>query len=243
MTAAAGNRRIWPQAVAALVVFAILCSLGFWQVRRLAWKEALVASIDARMQAAPRPLDAVAADFAATGDVDYMPVTVRGMFDHAHEQFFFATHDGASGYFVYTPLKLADGRSVLVNRGFVPWEMKDPAKRPEGENSGEVIVEGLARNPLPAKPSWVVPDNDPVKNIYYWKDIALMAGQAGLEPGRGLVPFFIDAGSAPNPGGFPVGGVTQVELPNNHLQYAVTWFGLAAALAAVFGVWAFRRRR
>jgi surfeit locus 1 family protein len=83
----------------------------------------------------------------------------------------------------------------------------------------------------------MIPDNDPAKNIFYWKDRDVMAATAGLPAGYRLVPIFVDANNAPNPGGLPVGGVTIIDLPNNHLQYAVTWYGLAAALAGVLLVW------
>jgi surfeit locus 1 family protein len=98
----------------------------------------------------------------------------------------------------------------------------------------------LARNPLQTKPSSFVPDNDLAANIFYWKDIGAMASRAGIA-GKNLVPFFVDADNTPNPGGYPVGGVTIVKLPNNHLQYAITWYGLAAALTLVLAVWLFRQ--
>lgn len=230
----------WAALVFAVLGFAVLVGLGTWQVERLAWKDALIAAIDSRIRSAPRDLAAVEKEFAETGDVDYRPVAVSGAFDHEKERHFLATHDGRSGFFVYTPLVLADGRSVLVNRGFVPYDSKDPATRREGEVAGTVEITGLARNPLSEKPSSLVPDNEPAKNIFYWKDRDAMAASAGLDPTR-LVPFFIDAGPAPNPGGLPIGGVTIVDLPNNHLQYALTWYGLAAALACIFGTWLWRR--
>ena len=86
-----------------------------------------------------------------------------------------------------------------------------------------------------------MPDNDLAKNIFYWKDLPTMAATAGLPAGDKLVPFFIDADKTPNPGGLPVGGVTIIDLPNSHLQYAVTWYGLAAALLAVAGISLWRR--
>ncbi len=233
--------RLWPVGIAAAVVFAILVGLGTWQVQRLSWKEGLIAEIDARIASQPVALDDIGRRFATSGDVDYYPVSATGTFEHDGEQFFFATHDGQTGYFVYTPLRLIDGRAILVNRGFVPYDRKDPALRQEGEVAGQVTIDGLARNPLAAKPSWIVPDNDPVANVFYWKDRDAMAANAGLDPDK-LVPFFIDADSAPNPGGLPVGGVTIVSLPNNHLQYVLTWYGLAAALAGVFIVWARKPR-
>lgn len=237
-----GRRRLLAL-IFGIPALAVLISLGTWQVQRLQWKEALLATIDQRIHSAPEPLAAIEDRFARTGDVDYWPVTVSGEFLHAGERHFFATNEGQSGYYVYTPLKLEDGRFVLVNRGFVPFDDKDPATRPEGQVSGEVTLTGLARNPLAEKPSSMVPDNEPAKNIFYWKDRDVMAATAGLPSGTQLVPFFIDADDTPNPGGLPVGGVTIVDLPNSHLQYAVTWYGLAAALAGVLGTWLWRSRK
>ncbi len=216
-----------------LVLLAILIGLGTWQMQRLHWKEGLLATIDQRTHSAPRPLADIEKEFAATGDVDYTPVTVSGTFLHSGERHFYATWDGDAGFNVYTPLALDDGRFVLINRGFVPYDLKDATKRPQGQVAGKVTVTGLARNPLPAKPSMMLPDNDVAKNIFYWKDRDAMAASAGLPAGAVLVPVFIDADKTPNPGGLPVGGVTIIDLPNSHLQYAFTWYGLAAALAAV----------
>jgi len=216
-----------------LVLFCILLALGTWQIQRLHWKEALLQTIDQRTHSAPLPLAEVERQFTATGDVDYTPVTVTGTFLHQGERHFFSTWEGASGFDVVTPLQLDDGRFVLVNRGFVPYDLKDAAKRTQGQVAGKVTVTGLARNPLLAKPSMMLPDNDVQKNIFYWKDRDAMASSAGLPAGAALVPFFVDANAAPNPGGLPVGGVTIIDLPNSHLQYAFTWYGLAAALAAV----------
>lgn len=233
--------------IGGLLAFVVLIALGSWQVQRLHWKEGLLAEIDQRIHSKPLPLADVIQRFTQTQDVDYVPVTVTGLFDYSKEQYFFATHNGATGYFVYTPFlpqgdaEFANYNAVLVNSGFIPYERRDPASRMPSVVAGPITITGLARNPLGEKPSWVVPDNEPVKNIYYWKDITLMARQAGIE-GPGLIPFFIDADATPNPGGLPIGGVTMVDLPNSHLQYAVTWFGLAAALAAVLGVWLWRGR-
>ncbi|MER8384704.1 SURF1 family protein [Mesorhizobium sp. M0166] len=220
-----------------VVLFLILLALGTWQVQRLHWKEGLLQTIDQRTHSAPVPLAEVEKRFAATGDVDYTPVTVTGTFRHQGERHFLATWEGQSGFDVFTPLQLDDGRFVLINRGFVPYDFKDPAKRPQGQATGEVTVTGLARNPLPAKPSMMLPDNDPHKNIFYWKDRDAMASSAGLPAGAALVPIFIDANAVANPGGLPVGGVTVIDLPNSHLQYAITWYGLAAALAGVLISW------
>ena len=235
--------RTWLALALGAVVFLILIALGTWQVQRLHWKEELLHTIDQRMHAPPLPLAEVETHFAATGDVDYVPVTATGTFLHSGERHFFTTWQGASGFDVLTPLALADGRFVFVNRGFVPYDRKDAATRPQGQVAGTVTVTGLARDPLAEKPSMLVPDNDPARNIFYWKDLGLMAATAGLPAGAQVVPILIDADAAPNPGGLPVGGVTIVDLPNNHLQYAVTWYGLAAALAGVLIAWLLRQRK
>lgn len=232
----------WATLVIAGVAFAVLISLGTWQMRRLAWKEALIATIDQRIASPPAPLAEIETLFAKTGDVDYRPVSASGTFVNEGERHFFATFDGASGFYVYTPLRLDDGRYVFVNRGFVPYDRKEPSSRPESLPKGALTITGLARNPLGGKPSFIVPDNDPARNIFYWKDLGVMASTAGLPAGAAVLPFFIDADKRPNPGGLPEGGVTMTEQPNNHLQYALTWYGLAAALLAVTGL-ALRRRR
>ncbi len=235
-------RRRWLVSVLALVAFAVLIALGTWQVQRLAWKEALIETIAERVTSPPRPLSEIEALAAVqAGDVEYWPVEATGTFRHEAESHFFATWQGQSGFFVYTPFELADRRIVFVNRGFVPFDRKDPATRSEGQIAGPTNIEGLARDTLAEKPSAIVPDNDPGKNIFYWKDIAAMVARSGLAPDTKVLPFFIDIGENAVPGGLPVGGVTLVELPNNHLGYAITWYGLAAALLGVFVVLIWRK--
>lgn len=228
-----GRGRFWLAVLLSLIGLAVLLSLGTWQMQRLKWKEGLLATIDQRMHSQPISLQQAERLFEESGDVDYVPVSVSGVFVHEGERHFLATWKGQSGFYVYTPLKLEDGRFLLVNRGFVPYGMKEASSRAEGQVQGTLAVTGLGRNPLAEKPSSIVPDNDLAKNVFYWKDRDAMAASAGLPAGYTLVPFFLDADATPNPGGWPAGGVTIVDLPNNHLEYAVTWYGLAVALAGV----------
>lgn len=228
------HRGLWFAAPLVLMALIILVALGTWQVKRMYWKEALLADIEQRIQAAPAGVDDIERMRASGGDIEYRTIILSGVYDHEKEQHFFATFEGQTGYYIYTPLRLNDGRDIFINRGFVPYDMKEPVKRQAGQVSGVVSVEGLARARLPAKPSSLLPDNDLGKNIYYWKDWSAMAGRAGLAPAN-LLPFFVDANNAPNPGGWPKGGVTLIDLPNNHLQYAITWYGLALALVIVVG--------
>lgn len=224
-----------------VVAFGVLVSLGTWQMQRLHWKEGLLQAIAERRSAPPVALAEIEKMLTEGADIDYRTVTVPGTFDHSKERHFFATHNGRTGYYIFTPLTIADGRSLFVNRGFVPFEQKDAATRLAGELPASVAIHGLARPKLTEKPSSLVPDNDLAKNIFYWKDLDTMASSVGLSADK-VVKFFVDADATPNPGGLPIGGVTQFDLPNSHLQYALTWYGLAAALVVVSGVFVMRRK-
>ena len=236
-----GRVRRIATAVIVLAAMGILISLGTWQVERLYWKEALIADIDARRTAAPASFEEIEAIAATGGDVDYRAMSASGTYLHDKERHFLATFNGQAGFYIYTPLQMADGRFLFVNRGFVPYDRKDAGTRAEGQIEGPQQVNGLARARLNGKPGFLVPENDPAKNIFYWKDLDTMAATVGLAADQ-VEPFFLDADSTPVAGGLPQGGVTQVVLSNNHLQYAVTWYGLAAALALVAGVSMFRRK-
>lgn len=227
-------------ALAVLIALAILISLGTWQVERLHWKEGLLADIAERRVAPAVPLADIEAMASKGGDIEYRTVTATGVYANDKERHFFATWHGQTGYYIYTPLQLADGRYLFVNRGFVPYEDKEPEMRMQGQLTDEQTVTGLARAKLPAKPSWVVPDNDFARNIFYWKDLDVMASSTGLDKAS-VVPFFVDADNTPNPKGMPVGGVTDIDLPNNHLQYAFTWYGLAVVLVVIVAVSRFRK--
>lgn len=236
-----GGRRSWLFIALSVPMLALLLALGTWQVQRLHWKEALIARIEERIAADPVPLEEIVRLQTAGEDIDYRPTHLSGTFLHEGEQHYLATWEGQSGFFVHTPLRLADGHYVFVNRGFVPYDRKEPETRPGGQLAATVEITGLARTAPGEKPSFIVPDNDPAKNIFYWKDLSAMVSSAGLDEEE-VYPFFVDADVTPNPGGLPIGGVTRINLPNNHFQYAVTWYGLAFALVCVLVVWIRRGR-
>jgi surfeit locus 1 family protein len=220
---------------------AVLCALGTWQVPRLHWKEALIAEVDARRAAEPLSLADMERLWERTSDVEYRPVWVDGVFEHSAEQYYYNTYNGTVGWNVFTPLVLDTGRVIFVNRGFVPDNLRDPALRPQGQLAGRQKVTGLARNPVYEKPNSFMPDNEPARHQFYWKSLGEMAVAAKIEADT-LVPFFVDAGDAKLPGTWPLGGTTRISFPNNHLQYAVTWFGLALALLGVGGFFLFSKR-
>jgi surfeit locus 1 family protein len=176
------------------------------------------------------------------GDLEYRHVSVTGRFLHDKEQYLYAPTPAGLGWHVYTPLQIAPGKIVWINRGLVPDARKAPATRPEGQVAGAVDVKGLVR--LPAVKAVFTPTNDVQKNLWYWPDIAAMTAAAFPEgpqnaPGGPqrpeALPLIIDAEAQPEPpGGFPRGGVTRLQLPNRHLEYAVTWYGLALTLIGVY---------
>ena len=228
---------------AILLGIIFLSGLGMWQVQRLAWKQALIARVETNLSAAPLELQQVLAMQSSGQDIEYRPVRISGTFQHSLEQHYFATYKGSPGYFVYTPMTLADARVLFVNRGFVPLDRKATVGRAEGQITGIVAIDGLARTAPAQKPNRFVPENDLDKNIYHWKSLDQMNRQAFGSDGPAVVPIFVDAGPASNPGGLPIGGVTRITFPNSHLQYALTWFGLAGALLVVGGYFLFGRIR
>ena len=228
----------------ALIGMGLLSGLGVWQLQRLAWKETVLAQISARRDALPQALPPQK-DWAKVNpdDYDYRHVIMRGVFDHARESFLFrasATGEAGEGpgYEVLTPLALDDGGTVIVNRGFAPAELKEPARRAAGQVAGEVTISGLMRRPE-ARNAFT-PADEPDKNLWFTRDPAALAAHWGLQ---GVAPFSVDADTTPNPGGWPKGGATVMKIPNNHLAYALTWFALAATLAAVTAVFIAKRER
>ncbi len=213
----------------AVPMLAILVTLGVWQLERLEWKTALIDRIEARLDAPAATLPAGIADPAAW---EYRRVAVEGRFLHDRELYLAGrAHERRLGYHVVTPLVRADVPGdpvILVDRGWVPEPARDPATRPESLPAGTVRVEGIAR--LPAEPGWFTPDNRPAANEWYWRDLPAMAAAVGMAP---AAPLFLEAADR-DPDSLPIGGRTRIDLPNNHLQYALTWFALALALLAIY---------
>ncbi len=133
--------------------------------------------------------------------------------------------EGRAGWHVITPLRTEDGEVVLIDRGFVPDELRNPASRAQGELDGVVAVTGIVR--VPETQGTFTPDNEVGANRWFWRDLQAMARSIGAAE---VAPFYLEAEKSDVPGGWPEGGQTRLELPNNHLQYAITWFLLAACL-------------
>jgi surfeit locus 1 family protein len=209
-----------------IVGVAILVALGAWQVQRLAWKGEILDRIGARLAAAPV---AVPPEPSATAD-RYMRVRAAGELEPGELHVYTSAPPRGVGYRVIAPLKLADGRRILLDRGFVPIEEKDAPR-----HLGPIEVEGALDWPQETDGFTSPPDR--AENIWFARDVPLMAAALGTEPVM-LVTSSSDDPDAPKP--LPV----SVNIPNNHLQYAVTWFGLAVAWAGMTGymLWRIKRR-
>jgi surfeit locus 1 family protein len=215
----------------AAVLALVFALLGAWQVERLHWKTDLIARVDARVRAAatPAPGPSIGASLSRADD-EYRHIVVHGVFEHDKETLVQAVTALGPGYWVMTPLRTDADFEILVNRGFIPEELKAPAGRTEGEVSGPVAVTGLLRISEPG--GGFLRANRPASGLWYSRDVEAIAADKHLTT---PAPYFIDADATPNPGGWPRGGLTVVRFRNDHLAYALTWFGLAL-LAAGFAL-------
>ena len=213
--------------IACALLFAGLCALGVWQLQRLQWKLALIAEVNGHMAASPLPLPQIMA--MNRDEAQYRRVTLSGRFDHAEEAYVFTTDAGAPVYHVLTPFTAKGGKVLMVDRGEVPKEKLDPATRRQSHITGETRVTGVWR--VPDAPGAFTPPPDTAHRVWYSRDVKTIAAADHLVL---AAPVVIEADATPNPGGWPKGGQTVVSFRNQHLSYAVTWFGLALGL---LGIW------
>jgi surfeit locus 1 family protein len=242
-------------AIIGALLFAGFVALGTWQVKRLGWKLDLIANVEQRAHAAPAALPA-RADWPRVNaaDDEYRRVLATGTFQHDQETMVQAVTDLGSGFWVMTPLKLADGGTVLVNRGFVSPERRERASRAANEPAGTTTVTGFLRISQPK--GGFLQANDPAGNRWFSRDVAAIAAARGL---KDAAPFFVDAdaaGAGATPRDtrlaearviesrrpdavWPIGGLTIITFQNQHLIYAITWYLLA--LMVVGAAWLVRR--
>jgi surfeit locus 1 family protein len=260
-----GKRLLWPT-LFSLTGLAVLSGLGTWQMQRKAWKEELIQMIQARSAAAPLPpetwreLRCERADRVGLArSCDYTAVWLRGRFDHASERHVFASIPrqqggmGRWGYWIFTPFWLPHHEGwTLINRGFVPHDRKDAATRVEGQLAGEIEIVGLLRTAQAR--GWFDGKNDKAGNVWYVRDpFELLEARKAIAsfdlnwratggPPDPLV-FYIDQVAPVPKGGLPLPLAARGALPNRHLQYAITWYGLAATLMGVYLAFAWSRAK
>ena len=228
--------------LATLVCLAILIGLGVWQLARKGEKEALIARIVARSKAVPEaPPPPSVWDPARD---EFRHVSVSGRFLNDRETLVHALSPGDApgralqGFSVVTPFARDEGGTVLINRGFVPTELRRPEDRPAAPVQGETTVTGILR--ASEARTMFVPVPDPARGEWFNRDIAGIAAARNLGE---VAPYMIEADASPDARSWPRGGQLRVDLPNNHLQYAFTWFGIAGCLVGVFGFFAWSRLR
>lgn len=218
-------------------------ALGVWQLERRAWKLELIARVTQRAHAPPTPAPGPAAWPTLTANnAEYRHVRVTGRFIEGHDILVKAVTALGSGYWILTPLRTTDGFIVLINRGFVPPEQRDPQHRAAADTAHEVTPTGLLRITEPK--GAFLHRNDPQAERWYSRDIAAITAARGL-PGDRTAPYFIDAdvstGTATDSA--PIGGLTVVSFHNDHLSYAFTWFVLALMPLAFILITIRRERR
>lgn len=221
-----------------LFLFAVFLTLGTWQVQRLFWKLDLIERVETRVHspAVPAPSRSEWANVSAVTD-EYRHITAKGFFDHDKSVLVQAVTERGAGFWIVTPLRLDDGTTILINRGFVPAERSARDARLGSElAAGPASVRGLLRISEPG--GGFLRSNDPANDRWFSRDVTAIAEAKGLTD---VAPYFIDADATPNPGGLPIGGLTVVAFRNSHFVYALTWYFLAIMSAAA--AWFIIRRR
>ncbi len=223
----------------------ILIGLGVWQLDRKLWKETLIATVNERIAQPPQPLPPRESwSRLLPSGSEYAHVTFPAEFLEGQEALAYTSGSSlrpdvtGQGYWVFAPARLAGGSVVLVNRGFVPADKKDVATRAEGTPHASVDIVGYLRWPEPR--GMFTPADDVKGNVFFARDIKAMAEAHHWTL---AAPFYIDQEGPLPPGGLPKPGKIDLQLPNNHFQYALTWFGLALGLAGVYLVWLTGRLR
>ena len=235
-------RELFVPTVVTLLGVALLAGLGTWQLQRLAWKQGLIERVETRAEAMPVPLTQALGLWRETEDVEYLRVDLEGRFRHSGEQHLYSIVQGRPGWRVVTPFETVSGMWVMVDRGFVPPDFKAAKTRPGGQIEGVVKLTGLAR--APGIRGQFTPANQPDENKWYGRDLDAMAAVAlGSDERSRLVPFFVEVEEMALPGGWPKGSTTRLTFSNRHLEYAFTWFALAAVLLVIYAIFVRNRLR
>jgi surfeit locus 1 family protein len=240
-----GRAGLVSAALCTLVAVVILLGLGTWQLERKRSKEALIETLDRRLAATPaeQPPRAIWPRLDPARD-EFRRVAFRAQFLPGQEALVFTsgsafrTDVSGPGYWVLAPATMPDGAVVVVNRGFVPQGWPERPGKAQGEPGGSLDIIGVMR--WPEARGAFTPADEPDKNLWFVRDPEAIAAAKGW---GAVAPFFVDQEAPAPPGGWPRPGPLTVTLRNEHLQYALTWYGLALALVAVFAVWARGARR
>ena len=237
------NRRFQFHPLLTIVVaiaFVFLLSLGNWQLKRLAWKQDLIAKVETSQGASPIAFEVAAARADAGENIEYTPVRLIGSFHSEKEQLVFGSNGGISGVFVFAPLQTQSGDLVFVNQGFVANGVSDWECFCDADGPAAFEVTGLFRNREKLSPpaSWFVPTTKPADGLWLVRDPLKFAAAAMIE----AQPYYVD-GFAVEGVDWPKGGTTRLDFSNRHLDYALTWFAAAAALIGVWVAFSLQKRK
>jgi len=232
--------RLWPVVLWAGLGIAVLVALGTWQLFRLAEKQAQLAEIAERTNAPPLSLNEVLKRRADGSEIEFAAVKLRGVFDHASERHKLTSFEGSPGWQIITPFRSDEGIVALVDRGVVPADMKDTAKRNETSEAVEVSAVVRAHR---RERGFFDPDNDADGNLWYWWDVPAMLSSVTIAPDMQVAPFILQELPGSDPGRFPRLAPPEAQFSNNHLQYALTWFAFAVTLLVIAGLFIRKLRK
>lgn len=224
----------WPTVMTVPIIVTLLALSG-WQLYRYTAKVELIETINSQLAA---PAVELPVSGIVPKDWFYKRVTLKGQFDHASELHLFShAEKGRKGFQIITPFIRSHGKGiVLVNRGWVPEELKQPENRMQGQIEGVQELTGIVRTPW-GKAWDFMPASNANSNVWLYGELDAMAAHLSLT----VAPVFVELDKMDVPGGFPLGGQTRVTIPNNHIEYFLTWLGLAIAMAAIYVVYGRKR--
>ncbi|MBX9821754.1 SURF1 family protein [Afipia birgiae] len=243
------QRGIFGLAVIALVMVSVLAGLGVWQLRRKDEKHALIAALTERLAKEPVALPSAAAWPTLTPAHDeFSRIKFSATFEAKPDAMVYSSGSAVRdditgpGTWAFMPARLADGRRVVINAGFVQNTMQDRAQQDRAVSrlvtGAPVELTGYLR--FPEEASTLTPREDSGKRLWFVRDHHSMAQVLAWGD---VAPFYVDLESPQPATGSPKPGPLHVQLKDNHLQYAITWFGLALVVAAAFGFWVAGQRR
>jgi surfeit locus 1 family protein len=228
------GRKLYALLVSSFAGVLILLGLGVWQLERLEWKRGVLANLERAVSSDAPVLTLRQAEemIERESSVDYLRVGIEGSFDNSAERFLFSVLDREPGWRVIAPLITREGRIVWVDRGFVPQALRSQDDRPGSLIAGETALVGLQRRPRPR--GYFTPANQPSDNIWYWPDVPALNASLGPRPGVEPSKYIVEALPSPSAPAWPKAvAPAPAAIANNHLQYALTWFALAALLVVM----------
>jgi cytochrome oxidase assembly protein ShyY1 len=238
--------------IVTLLMLALLLGLGFWQLQRRVEKHALIAALTERLAASPGALPSAARWSALTpADDEFRRVSFSATFEPVPDAMVYSSGSAVRsdisgpGTWAFLPARLAGGETVLINAGFVQNTMQDRAQEDRAVTrlvtGAPVTLTGYLR--FPESAGLLTPREDLEKRLWFTRDTVAMTQKLGWGRGGRVAPFYVDLESPVPASGIPKPGPLDVHLKDDHLQYAITWFGLAGAMVIAFGVWWRGQRR